>query len=55
MLENAGGILLALVMVLFLFLSYWLVWSLNGRGKEPREAKRKRLRAKQETLKLKNR
>jgi hypothetical protein len=36
MLDSAGGILLAFVMVLFSFLSYWVVWSLNGLGKEPR-------------------
>ena len=29
MLNHTGEILLALVMVLFAFLSYWLVWSLG--------------------------
>jgi hypothetical protein len=38
MLQNAGGILFALVLVLFSFLSYWLVWSLNGVGKSPTNA-----------------
>ena len=33
MLNHTGEILLALVMVLFAFLSYWLVWSLKGTGK----------------------
>jgi len=33
MVNHAGEILLALVMVLAAFLSYWLVWSLNGLGR----------------------
>jgi hypothetical protein len=33
MLSHASEILLALVMVLSAFLSYWLVWSLKGTGK----------------------
>jgi len=36
MLNHAGEILLALVMVLSAFLSSWLVWSLKGIGKSLR-------------------
>jgi hypothetical protein len=35
MLNYAGEVLLALGLVLFSLLSYWLVWKLNGLGKFP--------------------
>jgi hypothetical protein len=35
MLNYAGEILLAITLVLSSFLSYWLVWTLNGLGKFP--------------------
>jgi hypothetical protein len=35
MLNYAGEILLALTLILSSFLSYWLVWTLNGLGKFP--------------------
>jgi hypothetical protein len=38
MLRDASGALLVLVLVLFSFLSYWLVWSLGGVGKLRRPA-----------------
>jgi hypothetical protein len=36
MLNYAGEVLLALGLVLSSFLSYWLVWKLNGLGKFPK-------------------
>jgi hypothetical protein len=36
MLRHAGGALLVLVLVLFSYLSYWLVSSFGGVGKLPR-------------------
>jgi hypothetical protein len=35
MLNYAGEVLLGLGLVLSSFLSYWLVWTLNGLGKFP--------------------
>jgi hypothetical protein len=35
MLNYAGEILVAITLVLASFLSYWLVWTLNGLGKDP--------------------
>jgi hypothetical protein len=35
MLNYAGEVLLALGLILFSLLSYWLVWELNGLGKFP--------------------
>ena len=46
MMRNAGGILLALVLVLFSFLSYWLVWSLSGVGKSPANPVQQQAKAK---------
>jgi hypothetical protein len=35
MLDYAGESLLAITLILSSFLSYWLVWTLNGLGKFP--------------------
>jgi hypothetical protein len=48
MLNYAGEIPLAITLVLSSFLSYWLVWSLNGLGKVPRTAEQHKTRAKGE-------
>jgi hypothetical protein len=48
MLNYAGEILLVLTLVLASFLSYWLVWTLNGLGSVPETAKQHNTRAKGE-------
>jgi hypothetical protein len=49
MLNYAGEILLAITLVLSSFLSYWLVWTLNGLGKGPGTAEQHKTRAQGET------
>ena len=46
LLNFAGEILFAITLVLSSFLSYWLVWTLNGLGKVPRTAEQHKTRAK---------
>jgi hypothetical protein len=48
MLNHAGEILLILSLVLASFLSYWLVWTLNGLGSVPRTAGQHKTGAKSE-------
>jgi hypothetical protein len=48
MLNYAGQILLVVSVVLASFLSYWLVWTLNGLGSAPRTAEQHKTRAKGE-------
>jgi hypothetical protein len=49
MIENAGGILLALELIVFSLVSHWLVWTLDGLGKEPRTAEEHGTRARDRT------